>query len=67
MCKGCGRTEHEVQHWPLLTPAEKRAVWRRITMEATAWRFNRYAERARHGHGVDHPQSMPADAEVARP
>ena len=29
-----------------LTPAEKRAVWLRISQEATAWRFNRYAERA---------------------
>jgi uncharacterized protein len=54
-CKGCGRTEGEVQHWPVLTPAEKRAVWRRITMDGTAWRFNRYAERAREASGVDHP------------
>ena len=46
LCKGCGRTEDEVQHWLALTPGEKRAVWRRITMEGTAWRFNRYAERA---------------------
>ena len=28
-----------------MTPAEKRATWRRITREGTAWRFNRYAER----------------------
>jgi predicted Fe-S protein YdhL (DUF1289 family) len=55
VCKGCGRTEDEVQHWPVLTPAEKRAVWRRITMEATAWRFNRYAERAQRASGEDHP------------
>jgi hypothetical protein len=27
-------------------PAEKRATWRRITLDATSWRFNRYAERA---------------------
>ncbi len=46
VCKGCGRTEHEVQHWPELSPGAKRAVWRRITMAGTAWRFNRYAERA---------------------
>ncbi len=46
LCKGCGRTEDEVQHWPLFSPGEKRSVWRRITMEGTAWRFNRYAERA---------------------
>ena len=47
LCKGCGRTEDEVQHWPVMSPGEKRQVWRRITLEATAWRFNRYAERAR--------------------
>lgn len=54
VCKGCGRTFDEVQHWPVLTPAEKRATWRRITQQATAWRFNRYAERAREASGVDH-------------
>ncbi|TDM04881.1 MAG: Fe-S protein [Ideonella sp. MAG2] len=47
LCKGCGRTEDEVQHWPVMSPGEKRQVWRRITLEAKAWRFNRYAERAR--------------------
>ena len=57
LCKGCGRSEGEVQHWPTLTPGEKRAVWRRITMEATAWRFNRYAERARLATGIDHPDA----------
>ena len=46
LCKGCGRTEDEVQQWPLLSPGEKRDVWHRITMQGTAWRFNRYAERA---------------------
>jgi uncharacterized protein len=53
VCKGCGRSFDEVQHWPEFTPGEKRAVWRRITLQATAWRFNRYAERARPGNGVD--------------
>jgi predicted Fe-S protein YdhL (DUF1289 family) len=57
VCKGCGRTEDEVQHWPVLTPAEKRVVWRRITMDATAGRVNRYAERARQASGVDHPDA----------
>ncbi len=47
LCKGCGRTFEEVQHWPQMTPAQKRNTWRRITMEGTAWRFNKYAERAR--------------------
>lgn len=46
ICKGCGRSFDEVQHWPDMSPAAKRATWRRITREATAWRFNRYAERA---------------------
>lgn len=47
VCKGCGRTFDEVQHWLSMTPATKRAVWHRITREGTAWRFNRYAERVR--------------------
>jgi predicted Fe-S protein YdhL (DUF1289 family) len=47
ICKGCGRNFDEVQHWTVYSPGEKRAVWRRITMEGSAWRFNRYAERAR--------------------
>lgn len=46
LCKGCGRTVAEVQRWPGMTPVEKRSVWRRITQEATAWRFGRYADRA---------------------
>ena len=56
LCKGCGRTFDEVQHWPAMTPGEKRATWRRITLEADAWRFNRYAERAAEG-----PQPPPAE------
>jgi predicted Fe-S protein YdhL (DUF1289 family) len=47
VCKGCGRSFDEVQRWTEMTPGEKRASWRRITLEGTAWRFNRYAERAR--------------------
>ena len=47
LCKGCGRTFDEVQLWPEMTPGEKRGTWRRITMESSAWRFNRYSERAR--------------------
>ena len=46
VCKGCGRTFDEVQNWTVMSPAEKRGTWRRITMDGTAWRFNRYAERA---------------------
>jgi uncharacterized protein len=46
VCKGCGRTFDEVQFWTEMRPAEKRQTWRRITLSADAWRFNRYAERA---------------------
>ena len=49
VCKGCGRSFDEVQHWPEMSPAEKRHTWRRITLESSAWRFNRYAERAAEG------------------
>jgi predicted Fe-S protein YdhL (DUF1289 family) len=49
VCKGCGRTFEEVQLWTELGPADKRATWRRITLEATSWRFNKYAERAAEG------------------
>jgi uncharacterized protein len=55
VCKGCGRTFDEVQHWTAMTPFEKRMTWRRITREGTAWRFNRYAERA---HGA--PSASPS-------
>jgi hypothetical protein len=46
VCKGCGRSFAEVQHWTGMQPVQKRATWRRITQEGTAWRFNKYAERA---------------------
>jgi len=45
-CKGCGRTFEEVQRWTGMQPAEKRATWRRITLEGTALRFTKYQERA---------------------
>jgi hypothetical protein len=51
MCKGCGRSFDEVQLWTEMRPAEKRQTWRRITLRADAWRFNRYAERA--GGSID--------------
>ena len=50
VCKGCGRTFQEVQLWTEMRPLEKRAIWRRITAESTAWRFNKYAERAGEGN-----------------
>lgn len=46
ICKGCGRTFEEVQHWTAMSPVAKRAVWRRITLDGDSWRFNRYSERA---------------------
>ena len=48
-CKGCGRTFEEVRCWPAMSPAQKRQVWRRITLRGEAWRFNRYSERAAQG------------------
>lgn len=45
-CRGCGRTEQEVHEWLSLSPFAKRKVWRRITNEGQALRFNRYSERA---------------------
>ncbi len=46
ICKGCGRTFDEVQLWTEMDAVSKRQTWRRITIDAQAWRFNRYAERA---------------------
>jgi len=60
LCKGCGRTFGEVQFWPAMSPVEKRTVWRRITLEHSAWRFNRYAERA--AEGVSKAAPLPASA-----
>ena len=59
-CKGCGRSFDEVQHWPAMTPAEKRVTWRSITMEDSAWRLNRYAERAREAEPPQWPDDDPA-------
>ncbi|MEN9420392.1 MAG: hypothetical protein RI988_4013 [Pseudomonadota bacterium] len=74
VCKGCGRRFDEVQDWTAYTPAQKRSVWRRITQEGTAWRFNRYAERALESSPVAGvaaasvgPQAVQARAEPAKP
>ena len=45
-CSGCGRHYIEVARWATMDNAEKEAVWKRIEGEGTAWRFNRYKERA---------------------
>jgi uncharacterized protein len=64
LCKGCGRTFEEVQLWPEMSPGQKRATWRRITVENTAWRFNTYAERAVEGRAESQP---PQDGEATGP
>ena len=45
-CKGCGRTYMEVANWNAMSEEEKEAVWVRIETEKTAWRFNKYKDRA---------------------
>lgn len=55
-CKGCGRSFEEVQDWTGMGPVDKRQTWRRIVAQGTAWRFNRYAERA-----ADHCRLDPPD------
>ena len=67
VCKGCGRTFLEVQRWTEMTPAEKRATWRRITHDNTAWRFNRYAERAQEGSDAQAQAASSAQAASATP
>lgn len=67
ICKGCGRSFDEVQHWPAMSPGAKRATWHRITQEGTAWRFNRYAERARRAPGLDHPDPAIFESPPAAP
>jgi predicted Fe-S protein YdhL (DUF1289 family) len=46
VCKGCGRTYLEVAEWTAMPDAEKEIVWARIEADATAWRFNKYKDRA---------------------
>jgi len=62
LCKGCGRTFDEVQLWPEMSPGEKRVTWRRITLESSAWRFNRYAERAAEGRAQAAAAAAPSQA-----
>jgi predicted Fe-S protein YdhL (DUF1289 family) len=62
LCKGCGRTFEEVQDWTKMEPAQKRATWRRITMENSAWRFNRYSERAALKDKTQAPADLPNES-----
>ncbi|MDI9335933.1 MAG: DUF3717 domain-containing protein [Gammaproteobacteria bacterium] len=39
-CRGCGRTLQEVTDWVELSFSEKKQIWRRITKEGRAQRFN---------------------------
>ncbi|MFI0546798.1 MAG: DUF3717 domain-containing protein [Brachymonas sp.] len=54
LCKGCGRSEGEVQAWQSMNAVAKRMVWRRISQEGTAWRFNKYAERSLERQSAPH-------------
>jgi hypothetical protein len=47
-----------------MSPGEKRHTWRRITMDGSAWRFNKYAERAHEAVSTRTTEaaSPPADA-----
>jgi len=49
-CRGCGRTYVEVARWIELTDEERELVWQRIDSQATAWRYNRYADLPAMGH-----------------
>jgi predicted Fe-S protein YdhL (DUF1289 family) len=44
--EGCGRSDDALRSWTRFSPAEERAVWRRIGTERGAGRSDRYAERA---------------------
>jgi len=46
ICKGCGRTFEEVNHWVIMSDEEKAKVWDRIEHDRTALRFTTYKERA---------------------
>ncbi len=61
ICKGCGRTFGEVQLWPQMSPGAKRASWRRIMREGSAWRFGRYADRALERRVTAPSEPRPAD------
>jgi predicted Fe-S protein YdhL (DUF1289 family) len=56
VCKGCGRSFDEVQHWPISAGARSARCGAASRMEGTAWRFNRYAERARGRPLLDRPE-----------
>lgn len=46
ICTGCGRSFEEIARWTVMTPIEKRSVWKRITQQATSLRFTpEYADR----------------------
>jgi hypothetical protein len=45
-----------------MSPGEKRSTWRRITLSADSWRFNRYAERAAEKGQASQPAATAAAA-----
>lgn len=64
-CKGCGRSFEEVQRWPEMSPGAKRATWRRITLEGSAWRFGRYSDRALENRHLGRSMPRPGDTKSA--
>jgi hypothetical protein len=42
VCKGCGRTQQEVDQWLFYTDAQKLAIWERINMLDTIRTRNTY-------------------------
>ncbi len=60
VCKGCGRSFDEIRDWPRLSPGAKRAVWRRIVADGSAWRFGRYADRANRAAAAAGAGQVPA-------
>lgn len=41
-CKGCGRTQFEVDNWVFLSDEEKAAVWQRISQDGSAHVLKRF-------------------------
>jgi predicted Fe-S protein YdhL (DUF1289 family) len=43
ICKGCGRTQQEVDNWVFMTNEERQAAVDRATKEGTAMRFQKHS------------------------
>jgi predicted Fe-S protein YdhL (DUF1289 family) len=42
VCKGCGRTQREVDNWVFMTGEERQAAVDRVAKEGTAMRFQKH-------------------------